>query len=70
MRGRDKFKMCRRKRRYTVRDAHRVSERLNSKQAKRVHQYRCPECGERHVGAEKGGQQNRREEPISLNARN
>lgn len=50
MTNRDEFKMCRRKRKYTVRDAHKVTTRMNERQTKAVHQYRCPVCGERHVG--------------------
>lgn len=50
MKGRTEFTMCRRKKRYTIRQAHRVAGHLNERQKKRVHSYRCPVCGHYHVG--------------------
>jgi predicted RNA-binding Zn-ribbon protein involved in translation (DUF1610 family) len=43
------FLMCRRKRVYTARAAHRVVGFLNGK-GSTAHVYRCPACGNFHVG--------------------
>lgn len=44
------WNMCHRKRRYSVREANRVVQRINEKGGKQVHQYYCFFCKERHIG--------------------
>lgn len=44
------WNMCHRKRRYSVREANRVVQRINEKGGKQVHQYHCYFCKTRHVG--------------------
>ena len=44
------WNMCHRKRRYSVREANRVVQRINEKGGKQVHQYYCFFCKTRHVG--------------------
>jgi len=43
--------MCRRKKKYNLRQAHRVVEHLNARQTSEVHVYLCPICPHSyHVG--------------------
>lgn len=44
------WNMCHRKRRYSVREANRIVQKINEKGGKQVHQYYCSFCKERHIG--------------------
>jgi len=49
--GKGEFNMCRRKRRYTPRRAYRTLGKVSQNGAAHPpHAYRCPICGEFHLG--------------------
>lgn len=53
MKRRDWWIMCGRKKKYSRRQAQRIATYLNDQQVKRVHLYRCPMCGQFHVGRDR-----------------
>jgi hypothetical protein len=53
------YKICRRKKKYTVRAAKRAAQRINELGGREVWDYRCPICGERHVGGNRIKQKGR-----------
>jgi ribosomal protein L37AE/L43A len=48
--GKNEYKKCRRKRKYSQRDAVKIADKLNARQIKRVHSYHCNFCKQYHVG--------------------
>lgn len=46
----NQYRMCGKKRRYSLRAAHRAAGRINEKQDSQVHVYHCPLCRNYHVG--------------------
>lgn len=53
MTARTAYNMCRRKRKFTAREAKRVAGKMNARQEKEVHGYHCPICSLWHVGGVK-----------------
>lgn len=47
------YVMCRRKNKYTARRAYRAANRINRARGTSAHIYRCPICGQFHIGRNK-----------------
>lgn len=50
MKRRSEYKMCRRKKKLSLREAHKVAEKINARQISFVHAYFCPLCRSHHIG--------------------